>query len=71
VLGLLQYFGRHIQIFSQHTVNMRELLKNDVKFEWIENTDQELQYLNEILISNQDMMPLQPNHACTVVQAVV
>ena len=36
VLGLLQYFRRHIQNFSQHTVTVRELLKKDVKFEWNE-----------------------------------
>ena len=67
VLGLLQYFRRHIQNFSQHTVNMRELLKKDVKFEWNEKTDQELQYLKGILISNQVMMPLQPNKAIYVI----
>ena len=58
LLGLLQYFRKHIPNFSQKTANMRQLLRNDVKFTWTEQCSKELEELKATLISNPILKPL-------------
>jgi len=58
LLGLLQYFRKHIPNFSQKTANMRQLLRNDAKFTWTEHCSKELEDLKATLISNPILKPL-------------
>ena len=60
LLGLLNFFRKQIPNFSQRTVNMRRLLKQDVKFDWSSACDDELTSLKQTLISNPVFRPLQP-----------
>jgi len=60
LLGLLNFFRKHIPNFSQRTVNMRRLLKQDVKFDWSSECDEELCSLKQALIANPIFQPLQP-----------
>jgi len=61
LLGLLQYFRKHIPNFSRKTANVRQLLRNDTKFIWTDNCTAELEELKVALTSNPIMKPLQPN----------
>ena len=61
LLGLLQYFRKHIPNFSKKTANMRQLLRNDTKFKWTDKCSAELQELKIALTFNPIMKPLQPN----------
>ena len=60
LLGLLNFFRKHIPNFNQRTVNMRRLLKQDVKFDWSSECDEELYSLKQALIANPIFQPLQP-----------
>jgi len=60
LLGLLNFFRKHIPNFSQRTVNTRQLLKQDVKFDWSSKCDEELSSLKQALIANPIFQPLQP-----------
>jgi len=60
LLGLLNFFRKHIPNFSQRTVNMRQLLKQDVKFDSSSECDEELSSLKQALIANPIFQPLQP-----------
>jgi len=58
LLGLLQFFRRHIPNFSKRTFNMRKLLKQGVKYEWTDECNQELIHLKEALITNPILQPI-------------
>jgi len=60
LLGLLIFFRKHMPNFSQRTVNMRRLSKQDVKFDWSSECDEELCSLKQALIANPIFQPLQP-----------
>jgi len=57
LMGLLQYFRRHIANFSSRTYNMRQLLKEDTKFLWNEKCENELQDLKKALVSAPILAP--------------
>ena len=63
LLGLLQYFRKHIPNFSRKTANMRQLLRNDTKFTWTDKCTAELEELKVALTSNPIMKSLQPNRS--------
>jgi len=43
LLGLMNYFRRHIANFSTCTYNMRQLLKHNTKFQWTQDCEKELE----------------------------
>jgi len=59
LLGLLNFFKKRISNYSQKTVNMRRLLKKDVKFQWTEECTAELNLIKSLLVQNPIMKPLQ------------
>ena len=58
LLGLLQFFRKHIPNFSKQTFNMRKLLKQGTKFEWTTECNNELTQLKEALITNPILQPI-------------
>ena len=56
LLGLIQYFRRRIPNFSARTYHMRQLLKQDLKFQWTEQCDNELQNLKKNALTNASIM---------------
>ena len=44
-LGMIKYLGIFVQDLSQKSNQMRQLLKNDVLFNWTENMDKEFENL--------------------------
>ena len=57
LLGLLQYFRKHVSNYSARTYNMRQLLKQDSKFQWTEQCENELQDLKNALINAPILAP--------------
>jgi len=58
LLGLLQYFRKHVSNYSL-TYNTRQLLKQDSKFQWTEQCENELQDLKNALINAPILAPFQ------------
>ena len=50
LLGLLQFFKKHIPMYSNRTANKRQLLKQDTNFTWSDECQRELDDLKTALI---------------------
>jgi len=61
VLGMLNYWKKHVPHYSKNTYNMRQLLRKDVPFEWTAQCDAELAYLKKCLVSDPILKPIDPN----------
>ena len=59
LLGLLNFFKKRIDNYSQKTMHMRRLLKKDTKFQWTEECTAELNLIKSLLIQNPILQPLQ------------
>jgi len=57
LLGLLQFFKKHILMYSSHTSNMRQLLKQDTNFTWSDECQRELDELKTAVISSPVLHP--------------
>jgi len=61
LLRLLQYFRRHIANFSSRTFHMRQIMKQDAKFQWTEQCEGELQDLKNVLTNAPILAPFRGN----------
>jgi len=71
LIGLLQYFKRHIPNFSARTFHMQQILKHDLKFQWTEQCESELQDLKNALINALILVYLEMSEKCIFTQMEV
>jgi len=61
LLGMFNYFKKHVPDYSKHTYNMRRLLKKDADFIWTQACQVELDYLKARLVSDPILKPIDFN----------
>ena len=69
LLGLLQYFRKHVSNYSL-TYNTRQLLKQDSKFQWTEQCENELQDLKNALINAPILAPFQADRKVYILSLI-
>jgi len=57
LLGLMQYFRRHVANYSVRTYHMRQLLKQDTKFTWTQDCQNELEDIKHALTNAPILAP--------------
>ena len=61
LLGMMNYWKKHVPHFSKNTYNMRQLLRKDAPFDWTVECDKELEYLKTCLTSDPVLKPIDPD----------
>jgi len=61
ILGMMNYWKKHVPHFSKNTYNMRQLLRKDAPFDWTIECDRELEYLKTCLTSDPVLKPIDPD----------
>ena len=61
ILGMMNYWKKHVPHFSKNTYNMRQLLCKDAPFDWTIECDKELEYLKTCLTSDPVLKPIDPD----------
>jgi len=60
ILGLFNFWRKFVPSYSRTSFHMRQLLRKDVKFQWTNECDKELQYLKEALTKPPILRPIDP-----------